>query len=270
MIYFHDQKNEQVYAVRDGDRLGSADQCEHQFADDHILPEHAVVTLKNGNIFIETFHNQKATYLNGLKLVSGRKYLIRPSDKLKLGGVILILSTNPTLGQIEEDDLHNDDPPEFTNDFTLGGLRLESQDESPSIATSSLTKMKKIRRVIVELQETKRQLEVKTQEREDLLREIDELGLEIKELSLFVGKYRERPPQEIEAEVEAEKADMSLLEYQIEQNRRVLQELEQKRSELEDRVKLKRSIVRKLKEFNSLISKEAYLKHSVEVLDKLD
>jgi pSer/pThr/pTyr-binding forkhead associated (FHA) protein len=269
VIYFHDLKHKKVHPLEDGQFIGNGSECRHQFDDEAMLNIHCVVSLKNGNAFIETPHNTKATTLNGLKLVAGRRYLVRVGDEVKIGSHKFIVSNNPAFGVIDQQELDDENPPSFEHDdLTLGGLKLE-QPESTGIEEGNLVRMKKIRRVIAELTETKRQLEIKMQELENLTLEEHELAHEQQELELFLGDYRDKSPAALKADIETKEGDITLIDHQIEQNRRVLGELEAKRDKLHQRIKLKKTILNKLNLLEDVASKKAHTSHAIEVLKNL-
>lgn len=264
-IYFHGVESEHILCVEDGQKIGNADDCEQFIEHPSLSAHHCMVYFKRGNIFIEPHNNLKPTTLNGLKLSAGQRYLIRPGDELKLGKLGFIVSMSADLSEHLMSATTVDD---FGDELTMGGLSLESEEEVHD--SDKKTKLKKTRRVILELQSTKKQLENKEIELVELKKKEDVLMQELREVELSVGEYKDHAPKLVMSEVQQLEEDMGMLDYQIEQNRRVLADLEKKKIEMIESIKTKQNLVDKLSLLNDLENKRAHLHHAIDVIEKID
>jgi hypothetical protein len=263
-IYFHGVECDHSLCVEDGQKIGSADDCE-QFIDNKSLSaHHCMVYFKRGNIFVEPHNNLKLTSLNGLKLSAGQRYVIRPGDELKLGELSFVVSMSAEFSE-HMPEIRGF---EFDDELTLGGLRLESGEDTQESVHK--TKLKKTRKVILELQNAKKQLDNKELELVDLKRKHNDILIELQEVEQFVGDYRAHSPNQVVSVVEKLEEDIGLLDDQIEQNRRVLKDLENKRKEMVDALNSKQSLMHKISQLNDLQNKQAHLHHAIVVIEKID
>lgn len=262
-IYFHQTAERRILAIEDGHRLGTAKDCEHVLQAESLAPHHCIITFKNGNVFVEALSGLRSTYLNGLKLVVDRKYIIRPGDRVKLG---------PFEFMVAESEQRLTPAPAVHDAFEEegAGLSLDSPEGETTQQEDPLILMKKARKIVVELQETKKQLEAKARELNELQQRQVDLKDEIHELEDFVGEHIGLSPGEIEREIEAQSGDCEILDQQIAHNRRVLAELESKREELHNAILERKAIVEKLHLLNELEGQRAHTLHTIEVLKKLN
>jgi pSer/pThr/pTyr-binding forkhead associated (FHA) protein len=263
-IYFHATQTEHILCVEDGQNIGSANDCE-QFIDHQSLSSHhCVVYFKRGNFLIEPQNNLKPTVLNGLKLSAGRSYLIRPGDEVTLGKLTFIISFSEDLTQ----HLLSSTDESFVDEVTLGGLSLE--DKETQVIDDKNKLKKTTRRIILELQATRKQLESKQNELLNLKNCETELATQLNTVEESVGEYKSVEPCELKSEVEQLEEDVGMLNYQIDENRRVLEELEHQKNEMLDLIKMKQLILEKLSYLNELKTKQAQLLHSIEAIELID
>ncbi|OHD15201.1 MAG: hypothetical protein A2086_11730 [Spirochaetes bacterium GWD1_27_9] len=57
--------------------------------DTKVSRHHAVVTFENGVAYIKDTDSTNGTYINGQKLVAGKKYQLKNGDKIKIGTTVI-------------------------------------------------------------------------------------------------------------------------------------------------------------------------------------
>ncbi len=262
-VYFIELSSKQCLEMEDGHRLGAGGSSEHKFVDAGLHPEHLVLTSKNGNHFIQSLSTIKATYLNKQKISSDRKYLIRNGDEVRCGQLVFQISATPELEGENEDQFED----EFGTGMNLGNLKLDLKQEAPEIDV--LENMKKSRKIITDLQETKKQIEDKLLELQSLLKQQKELSAEISEVESFVGENRDLSAGEMGEMVIQDQTEIELIDFQIEQNKRALRELEAKKLVIQEQTLVKKAMVEKLNQLADLSAEFAHLKHAIEVFEHL-
>lgn len=262
-VYFIELSSKQSYELEDGHLIGSAEACQHRFAEAGLHPEHLVLTTKNGNYFIQSLSTIKPTYLNKQKISSDRKYLVRNGDEVRCGQLAFQISNKPELEEVSDDEIQD----EFGPGLSLGGLKLDLKEEAPEV--DILENMKRSRKIITDLQETKKQIEDKLLELQNLLKQQKDLSDEMGEVENFVGEHRDLSAGELAEMVNQDQTEVELIGFQIEQNKRALKELEAKKVLIEEQTLVKKAMIEKLHHLADLSSEYAHLKHAIEVFEQL-
>lgn len=169
-IYLIDSKSHEAFMIDQQGLIGRAAHADIKWDDSALTNEHVRVSHKNDNFFVEALSNTSPVLLNGIKILAGQRYLVRKSDCLKVGAKELIFSLTNELPEKTVTKIKNDlfGPPETS--FNEPDLKLEvAVDDS----RSPVELMKKSRKIILEIQETKKQVSSKIQEMFSLAKEVE-------------------------------------------------------------------------------------------------
>lgn len=177
-IFLIDSKSHQFFEIAGDALIGSS--CPVTLgmeADGPLAPEHFRISHKNDNFFVEAVSNAHAVQLNGIKLLAGQKYLVRKSDSLVIGPKEFVFSMTDelpekTVTKIRSDIFGITDP-----DLEFGDLKLEVDVEDNR---SPVEMMKKSRKIILEIQDTKKQVSQKIQEMHAFSKEVESISEELK------------------------------------------------------------------------------------------
>lgn len=173
-IYLIDSKGRDTFLIHQQGLIGSAQHAEIRWDDEELTAEHVRVSHKNDNFFVEALSNSSPVLLNGIKILAGQRYLVRKSDTLRVGSRDLIFSQTEELPEKTvtkiKSDLFGSSDSSIEKSFDSSGLKLEvdmGDNRNP------VELMKKSRKIILEIQDTKKQVSKKIQEMFALAKELE-------------------------------------------------------------------------------------------------
>lgn len=170
-IFLIDNKSHQFFEIEGEVLVGTSGAVTLGIpAGEALAPEHFKVNHKNDNFFVEAISNSFTVQLNGIKLLAGQKYLVRKGDTLKIGHKEFVFSLSDELPEKTVTKIRSDVFGIADSDLEFGDLKLEvAVDES----RSPVELMKKSRKIILEIQETKKQVSQKIQEMHALSKDVE-------------------------------------------------------------------------------------------------
>lgn len=252
--------------------IGSDSDCEISWSSSSLAPKHLRVCHKSDNFFVEALDNKNTVNLNGVRLLAGQKYLIKKGDSLGFAGREFVLSSNeevPEKTQTQvKDDIFGFGISHSSPEPSYGSLKLDTSYGAPKVSVKD--EMKKSRRMIVEIQQTRKQLMAKSLEREKLLQELPQLKAESKKIEEALSSFIYETKEEFLALRQAELSEVDLIENKITQLKERLTKL---MTEKEKRM-VKMSKEEKVSELfdhkDQLVQKLAEAQGQVRVIESLE
>jgi|GEM_PF-5474019 pSer/pThr/pTyr-binding forkhead associated (FHA) protein len=269
-IYLIDAETHKPFLVEGSAMIGRDESCELSWASSSLSPKHLCVSHKNDNFFVECLDNKNPVSLNGIKILSGQKYLVKKGDSLEFARRKFIFSaTNElpeeTISQIRDDIFG------LGADFnvSLSDLKLDKDYGSESADKHPKDEMKKSRRVIVEIQRTKKQLMSKIAEQKKLLDEKEFIEKEVNKIQKQIEQTHKIEHGKFLRERETELSELRSLEKKIDELKKLLSTLVSQRDEKKARLDSDSPIVDILNEEEKFLEKQKDLENELSVLTSL-
>lgn len=271
-IYLIDVEEHTPYVI-DGEALiGRDNECDLCWPSSSLAPKHLCVSHKNDNFFVEALENKTPVSLNGVVILAGQKYLVKKGDRLEFAHKKFIFSMTDELPEKTVSKIRGDVlgfGPDTDSAITFGELKLDTDYGANKIKLPK-NEMKKSRRIIVEIQQTKKELKKKLEERSLLEKEKRHLSGKIDQLQNELKKGKSGQAGEFFSKREADFAEIEVLENKINELKVELLELTSKRDRMKAELNEETHFVDLFKEEEELVEKLQNLDIELEKLQSLD
>lgn len=270
-IFLVDAGSQEPYLIQESATVGRDKNCEINWASSSLAPKHLCISHKNDNFFVESLDNKNPVSLNGIKILAGQKYLIKKGDSLEFARRKFVLSPTDELPEKTMSKIRDDVFGLGTeSNSSYGELKL---DTGYSIQTEEKVaprdEMKKSRRIIVEIQQTKKQLMGKLQERKTLTSEKDYVQQEVQRVQEQLDKAPIREQSEFLSQREAEFSELKLLEEKVNDLKKSLSRLISERDEKRTRLQSEQRFISLFEEEDELLEREREVQNDLSALESL-
>lgn len=269
-IYLIDAGTHKPFLIEERATVGRDESCELNWASSSLAPKHLCISHKNDNFFVESLDNKNPVSLNGIKILAGQKYLIKKGDSLEFARRKFVLSATDelpekTMTKIRDDvfGLSSDSSASF------GDLKLDTDYSIHSEEKVPRDEMKKSRRIIVEIQQTKKQLMAKVQVWKTLKSEKAYVEEEIQRVHQQLDKAPVGEQSEFFSQREAELAELKVLEEKITDLKRSLSKLISQRDEKKARLQAESRFMNLFEEEEKLLQRQQEVENELSVLESL-
>lgn len=282
-IYLIDARSHVPYLVEQSAVIGREPSCDLHWTSSSLAPKHLKISFKNENFFVESLENKSPVSLNGIKILAAQKYLVKRGDTLEFAGRRFILSLTDELPEKTVTKIRDDVFGLSGNsDLDFGELQLECEVEMKRETKdfkelkefdgerAPRDEMKKSRRIIVEIQQTKKQLNAKLQERKTLRNEKNYVDDEIQRIQKLLEQAPICDQTEFLSQREAELTELEAVENKVNELKKSLSKLISQRDDIKTRLQAESRFVDFFENEKKLIQRQFEVDKELTTLESLD
>lgn len=270
-IYLIDAGTHKPFLIEESATVGRDESCEFNWASSSLAPKHLCISHKNDNFFVESLDNKNPVTLNGIKILAGQKYLIKKGDSLEFANRKFVLSATDELPEKTMSKIRDDvfglgfDSSASTEDLKLDtDYSIHSEEKLPR------DEMKKSRRIIVEIQQTKKQLMAKVQVWKTLKKEKVYVEDEIQRVRQQLEKSPIDEQSEFFKQRQTELAELKQLEEKISEIKSSLSKLISQRDEIKAHLHAESRFMNLFDEKQKLLHRQQEVENELSVLESLE